>query len=182
MKGLRALALPVLVAVLLAGCRGGSGSGAATDAGARSASTAESESAGSAGIKPCELLSKAQVATVLPEPDDGFQAHAGGSLIKGVDAYQCSYSNPAMNILTVILNVAAEDERFEDIKPGSVIREGSRKVDVGDGGWLRSEDDDMKLTAVKGRTVIDLELMAPKARDKADALVALARAVAAKLS
>jgi len=182
MKGLRALALPVLVAVLLAGCRGGSGSGAATDAGARSASTAESESAGSAGIKPCELLSKAQVATVLPEPDDGFQAHAGGSLIKGVDAYQCSYSNPAMNILTVILNVAAEDERFEDIKPGSVIREGSRKVDVGDGGWLRSEDDDMKLTAVKGRTVIDLELMAPKARDKADALVELARAVAAKLS
>jgi len=182
MKGLRALALPVLVAVLLAGCRGGSGSGAATDAGARSASTAESESAGSAGIKPWELLSKAQVATVLPEPDDGFQAHAGGSLIKGVDAYQCSYSNPAMNILTVILNVAAEDERFEDIKPGSVIREGSRKVDVGDGGWLRSEDDDMKLTAVKGRTVIDLELMAPKARDKADALVALARAVAAKLS
>jgi len=182
MKGLQALAPPVLVAVLLAGCRGGSGSGAATDAGARSASTAASEAAGSAGIKPCELLSKAQVATVLPEPDDGFQAHAGGSLIKGVDAYQCSYSNPAMNILTVILNVAAEDERFEDIKPGSVIREGSRKVDVGDGGWLRSEDDDMKLTAVKGRTVIDLELMAPKARDKADALVALARAVAAKLS
>ena len=182
MKGLQALAPPVLVAVLLAGCRGGSGSGAATDAGARSASTAASEAAGSAGIKPCELLSKAQVATVLPEPDDGFQAHAGGSLIKGVDAYQCSYSNPAMNILTVILNVAAEDERFEDIKPGSVIREGSRKVDVGDGGWLRSEDDDMKLTAVKGRTVIDLELMAPKARDKADALVELARAVAAKLS
>ena len=141
MKGLRALALPVLVAVLLAGCRGGSGSGAATDAGARSASPAESEAAGSAGIKPCELLSKAQVATVLPEPDDGFQAHAGGSL----------------------------------------IREG-RKVDVGDGGWLRGEDDDMKLTAVKGRTVIDLELMAPKARDKADALVELARAVAAKLS
>jgi hypothetical protein len=181
MKGLRALALPVLVAVLLAGCRGGSGSGAASNAGARSASTAETEDAGSAGIKPCELLSKAQVATVLPEPDDGFQAHAGGSLIKGVDAYQCSYSNPATNILTVILNVAADDERFEDITPGSLIREG-RKVDVGDGGWLRGEDDHIKLTAVKGRTVIDLELMAPKAREKADALVELARAVAAKLS
>jgi hypothetical protein len=59
--------------------------------------------------------------------------------------------------------------------------EGSRQVAVGDGGWLRGEDDDVKLTAIKGRTVIDLELMAPHARDKADALVELARVVAAKL-
>jgi hypothetical protein len=58
----------------------------------------------------------------------------------------------------------------------------AREVAVADGGWFRGEEDDMKVTALKGRTVIDLELLAPGAGRKGDALVELARQVAAKAS
>jgi hypothetical protein len=50
-------------------------------------------------------------------------------------------------------------------------------VPIGDRGWVFGEADDLKVAAVKGRTLIDLELM-PGAGLKADALVELARAVA----
>ena len=55
------------------------------------------------------------------------------------------------------------------------------EIAVGDAGWRRGNPDDMKLTAIKGRNVLDLELMAPGARGKGDALVALGRAAIAKL-
>jgi hypothetical protein len=51
-------------------------------------------------------------------------------------------------------------------------------VPIGDRGWVFGEADDLKVAAVKGRTLIDLELTAPGAGLKADALVELARAVA----
>jgi hypothetical protein len=44
-------------------------------------------------IKPCELLTSEQVTTVLPGHDEGYVAKDGGSLIEGVDSYQCSYCN-----------------------------------------------------------------------------------------
>ena len=133
-----------------------------------------------ASIEPCKLLSKEQVATVLPNHDGGFVAHAGGSLIKGVDAYQCSYSDPNDHIFTVVVNVAVDDKRFADIKPHFFSGEAT-KVPVGEGGWLRGEPDDMKLTAVKGRAVLDLELLSPTAKQKEQALVALAKAAIAHL-
>jgi hypothetical protein len=44
-------------------------------------------------IAPCDLLTAEQVATVLAGSDEGMAVKTGGSMIDGVDAYQCSYSN-----------------------------------------------------------------------------------------
>ncbi|MDH4349161.1 MAG: hypothetical protein OEW17_10165, partial [Gemmatimonadota bacterium] len=126
----------------------------------------------SAQIDPCKLLTREQVATVLPNHDGGSVAHAGPALIPGVSAYQCSYVDKEFNLLTVILNVAVDDKRFAEIRPGSIVTD-EQQVAVADGGWVRGDPSDMKLTAVKGRTVIDLELMAPGAGGKIAALEAL---------
>ena len=128
--------------------------------------------------EPCKLLSMAQVATVLPKSAPGWVAANGESLIPGVKSYQCSYIDPAMSGLTVIVTVAENDAAFEKIAPSKSRHEDHRGVDVGDRGWVFGEPDDLKLAAVKGRTLVDLELTAPGAAAKADALVELARAVA----
>jgi len=134
----------------------------------------------SAQLDPCKLLTRVQVATVLPNPDGGSVTHSGPSLIEGVTAYQCSYLDPAFNLFTVVLNVAVDDKRFAEIRPSFSMTE-TTKVQVADGGWLRGNPNDMKLAAVKGLTVIDLELMAPGAGQKGPALVALGNAIAGKL-
>jgi hypothetical protein len=140
------------------------------------------EAGGPAALQPCRLLTGEQVARVLPEHDDGFVAKQGGSLIEGVDAYQCSYSNPPGDLLTVILNVAADAERFEKIKPsGFAMGSDAKALEVADGGWLRGEADDTKVTVLKDLTVIDLELLAADAGQKTEALVELARQVASRV-
>jgi hypothetical protein len=123
---------------------------------------------------PCKLLTKAQVETVLPHNDGGMVVHSGGSLIAGVDAYQCSYSNDAADVFTVVLNVTVDDQHFDKIRPHFEADEAT-KVPVGAGGWLRGDPNDLKLTAVRGRTVLDLELLATDAKAKGPALVALAQ-------
>ena len=135
----------------------------------------------SGDIKPCELLTPAQVATVLPKSQPGYVAADGQSLLKGVKSYQCSYINEAMNTLTVVVTVAEDDAAFEKIKPSKSKYEDDRPVAIGDQGWVYGEENDLKVAAVKGRTLINLELMAPGAGGKADALVELARAVAKKV-
>ena len=129
---------------------------------------------------PCTLLTKAQVETVLPRNDGGMVVHSGGSLIAGVDAYQCSYSNDQADVFTVVLNVAVDDQHFDKIRPHFDADEVTR-VPVGDGAWLRGDPNDLKLTAVKGRTVLDLELLATDAKAKGPELVALAQAAIARL-
>lgn len=129
---------------------------------------------------PCKLLTKAQVETVLPHNDGGMVVHSGGSLIAGVDAYQCSYANDAADVFTVVLNIAADDQHFDKIRPHFDADDAAR-VPVGEGGWLRGDPNDLKLTAVKGRTVLDLELLATGAKAKGPALIALAQAVIARL-
>jgi hypothetical protein len=173
----------LLAGLALPGCHSGKGGGegAADASGKEAPPAARAESGGSGAVQPCQLLTGDQVATVLPEHDEGFVAKDGGSLIDGVDAYQCSYSNPAGDLLTVILNVAVDGDRFEKIKPsGFAMGSSARELDLADGGWLRGEDDDLKATVLKGHTVIDLELLASDAGKKKDALVELARAAAAK--
>jgi hypothetical protein len=165
--------------VTLAAC--GSGGSADARAAEEKPRADATEPGASGGLQPCRLLTAEQVAHVLPEHDDGFVAKEGGSLIEGVDAYQCSYSNPAGDLLTVVLNVAVDADRFEKIKPsGFAMGSDARELDVADGGWLRGEEDDMKVTVLKGLTVIDLELLAADAGQKGDALVELARQVASK--
>jgi hypothetical protein len=153
------------------GC-GGKPGGSAADTAAQ---------AGAADLKPCQLLTADQVTTVLPGHDEGFVAHAGGSLVEGVDAYQCSYTDSTSNILTVVVNRAADDARFETIKPDHVGEPDVQKVGVADGGWVWGDDDDWKVQAVRGRSVIDIELMAPHAKQKSDQLVGIAGVVAAQL-
>jgi len=132
-------------------------------------------------IAPCELLTDAQISTVLPDHEPGEVAHAGPSLIDGVNAYQCTYLDEEVNMLTVVVNVASTDALFAEIKPTMWGDNDAQKIDVGDGGWIRGEDDDMKVTVLKGRAVLDLELMAPGAKGKSAALVELAKAAAAHL-
>jgi hypothetical protein len=138
-----------------------------------------------ADIVPCELLTSEQVETVLPGHDDGFTAASGGSLMKGVDSYQCSYSDEDYNLLTVIVHVAVDKENFDWIKPKpKVIKEIHKNVkdlNIGDGGWLFGSPDDMQLKASKGFTVLELELMSPNAGEKGDALVELAKILMKKL-
>lgn len=134
-----------------------------------------------ADLKPCELLTMAQVATVLPTSAPGWVAASGESLIPGVKSYQCSYIDPATNGLTVVVTVAENDAAFVKIAPSKSMHEDHKPVPLADRGWVFGEDDDLKVAAVKGRTLIDLELTAPGAGLKADALVELARAVAKKV-
>ena len=132
-------------------------------------------------IKPCELLTPAQVSTVLPKSDKGFVAANGESLIQGVKSYQCSYVNPEAHLLTVVVTVAADDASFVKIAPSTSRHEDHRKIAVADSGWVFGEPNDLKVEVIKGRTLVDLHLMAPGAQQKADQLVELARAVAKKV-
>ena len=161
-----------LAGVALLGC---SGSKEGTAPAAESQKSSSTPASGK--IQPCKLLTAAQVATVLPDHDDGMVALAGGSLMKGVDAYQCSYSNKDMNILTVVLNVAENEERFSWIKPSEGSHRDDRKIEIGDAGWAYGDADDLKVRVVKGLTVIDLELMAPGAQGKSAAMIELARVI-----
>lgn len=123
-------------------------------------------------IVPCELLTSEQVETVLPGHDEGYTALSGGSLMKGVDSYQCSYTNKNTDLLTVIVHVAANEERFSWIKPQP--SSSKTEVKIGDGGWLLSDSNGLKLEASKGLKVIELNLMAADAQTKTDALIKLA--------
>lgn len=158
-------------------------SGCGRDAPPEPATPAADVAAGEAprGLQPCELLSSEQVASVLPDAAAGMTTHSGGSLIEGVDAYQCSYSDPAGGLLTVILNVAVDEARFDQIKPGGGVRESRQPVEVADEGWLGVTADEVKVKAVRGLTVIDVELMASGAGDKSSQVVDLARAVASRI-
>jgi hypothetical protein len=140
-----------------------------------------SDTAVAVGLRPCELLSNEQVASAVPAAAAGMTVQAGGSLIDGVDAYQCSYSNDAGDLLTVILNVAVDDARYADIAPSSAVRDNRERVDAGDEGWLSVASDEVRIKAAKNRTVIDLELTAAGAADKVAVLLELTRAVATKI-
>lgn len=139
---------------------------------------------GQKGGVPCSYLSAEQVSSVLPGHDGGAVAHSGGSLLKGVDSYQCSYtavSGAEARLLTVVITTASTAELFDKIKPSGFADQKEEAIAVGDGGWSRGEADDWKVTVIKGRSLIDLELMAPGARALAPKLVALAEAIAGKL-
>jgi hypothetical protein len=138
----------------------------------------------SSDIVPCELLTAEQVETVLPGADEGYTAMSGGSLMEGVDSYQCSYTNEKYNIFTAIVHVAATGEDFDWIKPKESISnsyEDARELNIGDGGWLYGTPDDMKVEVAKGYTVIELHLMSDNAKEKGNALVELASILVKKI-
>jgi hypothetical protein len=131
-------------------------------------------------IAPCDLLTAEQVATVLAGSDEGMAVKTGGSMIDGVDAYQCSYSNTDLDMLTVTIHVATDNTLFTEIEPRrpmSELYDEIREIEVGEGGWLYGDPTEMKLTASQGDAVIELELMTADAGESGDALVALGDAV-----
>jgi len=133
----------------------------------------------------CRMLTADQVAGVLPGHDGGTVAHSGGSLIEGVDSYQCSYSSQqagGFGLFTLIVSVASTDALFEDIKPSGFAHDGDETLAVADGGWISDhQEDDLKVTVLKGRTVADLELLAPNAGSMKARMVELTKVVAGKL-
>jgi hypothetical protein len=170
----------VMLAIVGAGCGGGEGP------------TTGSASAGSAGgkIQPCQLLTAAQVSSVLPNHDDGFVAADGSSLVKGVESYQCSYTarrESDLDMLIVILTVASDPKYFEEwIKPSPSAKKDAhpifREVAIGDGGMLYGDTDEIEVEAWKRSTLISVQLDKPGAASQAEAVVALATAVAAKIN
>ncbi len=138
----------------------------------------------SAAIVPCDLLTAKEVATVLADPDEGMAVKTDGSLIEGVDAYQCSYSNANHDRLTVIVHVATDNAMLSEVEPRrpmSELYDEIREIEVGDGGWLYGDPTEMKLTASQGDAVIELELMTADAGESGDALIALGDAVASHI-
>jgi hypothetical protein len=144
----------------------------------------EEENPGSSEIVPCELLTIEQVKTVLPGSGEGFTASSGESLMKGVKSYQCSYSDEKYHLLTVIVHVASAKEDFDWIKPRENIGDDykdARKLNIGDGGWLYGDPEDMKVKVVKGYTVVELNLSSDDASEKGDSLIELASIVVKKI-
>ena len=170
-----------LLSLSLAACGGDKDGAKAED---KLQLTTESDNQ-SAPFAPCDLLTHDQVASVLTDSDNGFVAKDGGSLIDGVDTYQCSYSNPAGDLFTVVVHMAVDKSRFERIKPNAstlhMVHTDAKDVAVGDGGWMLGESNDMRLKAIKGFSLIELELQTSDAGAKSDALIAVAKAIAEKL-
>ena len=180
--GLVPLLAVLLVVTLTAGCGGSS-----TDAGrsAEDSATAAATAGSDEDRGPCALLGGDEVATVLPGHDGGMVAANGGSLIKGVDSYQCSYTRVEgtdVQLFTVIVHKAADDAAFEQIRPSKSMHEDDQPVEAGDAAWVYGDEDDLKLRMLKGHSIVELELMLPDAATRKDAVVELARALAGKVS
>ena len=173
-------ALLVGTAMLLGAC-GGSGK----PAGPQASSAQEGNDDADAAMNPCGLATHEQVMAVLPDADTGSVTASGGSLVRGVDAYQCSYmhivGNDA-NLLTVIVNAAADDAAWAELRPSDESFSDDRRVAVGDIAWVRGSASEMKVKVLKGHSMIDVELMSPDAEARTDALVELARIVASKVN
>ncbi|MBM5812973.1 MAG: hypothetical protein FJ191_13595 [Gammaproteobacteria bacterium] len=169
----------VLAVLLTAGC------GQQADSPATTAAAPQAEDAGGDSFGICRMLSTAQVASVLPDSDDGMVASDGGSLIEGVDSYQCSYTaihGTDLGLLTVIVTVAPNDELFEKIRVTGFAFDDDDAVAVGDSAWKKDDSaDEFEVVANKGRSVLRLGLMSADARSKADQMLDLARVVAGKL-
>lgn len=121
---------------------------------------------------PCELLNSEQIESILPGHDDGYSPLTGGSLMAGIDSYQCTYTNDQSEILLVLLHVAADKEKLEWVKSHTVSL--TKEINIGDGGWISSDTTEVKLVATKGFKVIKLQLISPKATQKTDTLIKIA--------
>lgn len=137
------------------------------------------------GFGICRMLSAAQVASVLPGSDSGSVTQDGGSLIEGVDSYQCSYTavrGAEVDLLTLIVTVAADDARFAQIEVSGFAFDEDDAVAVGNSGWKKDDNaDEYEIVANKGRSVLRINLMAPGAQGRSEQMLALAQAVAARL-
>lgn len=182
MTGLRMrTAAALVISTMVLACGGGEETPSTAISTTNSSNVA---SRSSEAIDPCDLLTAEQVATVLTGSDEGMAVKTGGSMIEGVDSYQCSYSNTDLDLLTVTIHVATDNILFTEIEPRrpmSELYDEIREIEVGDGGWLYGGPTEMKLTAGHGDAVIELELMTAGAGESGGALVALGDVVASQI-
>ena len=151
--------------------------------------TGRSEATSTEGSIPiCKLLTAQEVSAVLPKHDGGMQVASGESLSKNIKNYQCSYTfvrGTDADLLTVIVLVASDSAAFRFIKPNPSSKQDNfpifRQLEMGDGAVLYGKPGDIQVETWSGMTVVSLELMAPEAERRADAMVRLASVVAAKV-
>jgi hypothetical protein len=82
----------------------------------------------------------------------------------------------------VILTVAVDDQRFQQIRGSASRFADAQRLDIGDAAWLYVSDGHLNVTVHKKRTVIDLTLDTEGAKQQSKPLIELARAVAANVS
>jgi hypothetical protein len=157
---------------------GGENAGAASEADETASAAAEPSGQ---KIEPCQMLTDDQVATVVAGAT-GMTVSSGGSLLAEMDDYQCTWVNTDTHSLILIVHQAHSDSSFALVRPDPARFAEARTVSVGDGGWFRTNPQgNPEVTATKGRSLIILELDSPDKTARTEALIELARAVAARL-
>ena len=166
-----------LLGIILAGC------GADGDATSAIGAAAAAEEADSFGI--CQMLTDEQVDTVLTDHDGGEVAHAGGSMMEGVDSYQCSYTSDTddgYSVLALVVSVASSPELLARIRPSNFLYGEDDRVDIADGAFVNDKmDGELGITVIKGLHKIDLDLSSEDAHSLRQEMLGLAATVAGQL-
>lgn len=136
----------------------------------------------------CGLLSREQVDAVIPGNDGGQERDASeAALLTDVDIDFCRYfhvEGTDMKFLDLLVYRASSDVGFEQIEIGKWAHQGSnRALDIGDAAFLidMSDQNEMMVTASKGRTVFELKLVSDDAPAKSEQLIDLARTVSGEI-
>lgn len=141
------------------------------------------EEADSFGI--CKMLTNEQVETVLAGHGGGEVVHAGGSMMDGVDSYQCSYTSEVSgqySVLTLVVSVASTPELLGRIRPSGFLYGEADRPEIADGAFINGKmDGELGVTVIKGLNKIDMDLMAENAHALRQQMIELAATVAAKL-
>jgi len=136
-------------------------------------------------IFPCKLLTSEQVNTVLPDNDGGYLAHSGGSLIKDVDSYQCTYSNDKWEMFSVYVTVAPNKNLFfkikHDVSVLKMLYKNFHKIKVGDKAWIYGDSESTEVLVEKGYKIIHLKLNSANAGKKEKSLINIASVIAHKI-
>jgi hypothetical protein len=131
------------------------------------------------------MLTSEQVATVLADHDGGELVHSGGSMMDGVDSYQCSYTSEAngqYDVLTLVVSVASTAELLSRVRPSDFLYGESDRPAIADGAFVNDKlEGELGVTVIKGLNKIDLDLMAGDAHSRREEMLALATMVAARL-
>ena len=136
----------------------------------------------------CGLLTRQQVDTVIPGNDGGHERDTSEeTLLDGVEMDHCQYvlvEGMDAKFLDLLIYRAASDEAFPQIEIDHMAgKESYRQLDIGDMAFLMDMSDQQKMmvTASKGRTVIELKLIADDAQAKSEQLIELTRIVVGKI-
>ncbi len=81
-------------------------------------------------------------------------------------------------MMTMVVSIAENEERFSWIKPNEDSHRDDRKIDVGDRGWISGDANKLEIEVAQGLSVIELKLMAPGAQGKSPQMIELARVIA----